>query len=122
MARQLVEHMVEEADARRNVGSALAVDMDRHRNLGFLGLAAHFSGTGRHNSVLAVLTRSTGLKTRAFYQHDPAIASCHSRRYRPRRRAVCNHPPHAYIWQSKSLVPRQSPFKGIARIGARNVE
>ena len=43
MARQLVEHMVEEADAGRDVGLAGAVDIDGDRDLGFLGLAADAS-------------------------------------------------------------------------------
>ncbi|CDX17810.1 hypothetical protein MPLA_1170034 [Mesorhizobium sp. ORS 3359] len=104
MSRQLVEHMVEETDAGRNVGLALAVDMDRDRNLGFLGLAADFGRT-RHHSVLIALIGASGLKTKAFYQHDPPIASFHSGRYSAlpdgglQSFAMCIHmadPTHSY--------------------------
>jgi hypothetical protein len=52
MARKLVQHMVEEADARRNIGFSRAVDLDRYGDIGFLGLAACFGGTGRHDLIL----------------------------------------------------------------------
>jgi len=39
MAGEQVQHMVEEADARRNTGNAGAVEVHRHLDVGLLGLA-----------------------------------------------------------------------------------
>lgn len=44
VAAQLVEHMIEEADARVNLGHARAVEIDGHGNAGFLGLAIDSRG------------------------------------------------------------------------------
>ena len=38
MARDLVEHMVEEADAGCDLGHAGAIEVERDLNLGFFGL------------------------------------------------------------------------------------
>ena len=45
---ELVEHMVEEAHARRNLARAGAVDMDGNRDRGFVGLAGNFAFTLCH--------------------------------------------------------------------------
>ena len=39
VARELLQHMVEKADAGRDLGTARAVEIDRDADLGFLGLA-----------------------------------------------------------------------------------
>jgi hypothetical protein len=45
VARQKIEHVVEKADAGRNLVLALAIEINLHRNLGFLGFAGDFAGT-----------------------------------------------------------------------------
>ncbi|KIT81814.1 hypothetical protein QT20_00235, partial [Staphylococcus aureus] len=48
MAGQEVEHMVEEADPGRNRGHACSVEVDRHLDVGLLGLA--LDGCGAHEN------------------------------------------------------------------------
>ena len=45
MPREQVEHMVEEADAARNLGLAGAVEHELHRDVGFVGTALDLART-----------------------------------------------------------------------------
>ena len=58
VARQQVEHVIEEADAGRDLGRAGAVEVDRDLDVGFLGLPLH--------RALAHAIASSN--SRAFYQ------------------------------------------------------
>ena len=56
MARKLLQHMVEEADAGRDIEAARAVDIDCDRDRGLLGFTADtcraLACGGRHRAVL----------------------------------------------------------------------
>ncbi len=47
MAGEQIQHVIEKADAGRNLVLALAIEIDLHRDLGFLGFAGDFAGTHR---------------------------------------------------------------------------
>ena len=66
MARQQVEHVVEEADPGRDRRRAGAVEIDRDLDVGFLGGALD-------RAFAHALSR--GLETRAFYQGLTAFAT-----------------------------------------------
>jgi propanediol utilization protein len=57
VARQQIEHVVEEADARRNIRRALAVEIDRDLDIGLFRLALH-----------CAFAHPPPLNSRAFYQ------------------------------------------------------
>ena len=49
VAGDLLEHVVEEADAGRDLGTAGAVEVDADRDVGLLGLALHVRATHRRS-------------------------------------------------------------------------
>ena len=53
VARDLVEHVVEETDAGGELGRAAAVEVEPHADLGFLGVARDFGGAVVVTALLA---------------------------------------------------------------------
>jgi hypothetical protein len=59
MAGNLVEHVVEETDAGRELGGAGAVDVQAHPDLGFVGFAGDIGGAVGHKiSFKALISAS----------------------------------------------------------------
>src|ERR1700693_5485030 len=75
MARELLQHMVEEADAGRDVELAGAVEVDGRRGLGLLGLARE----GALPLKSRPLGRSLRRRNRAFISLSPAVKDPPSR-------------------------------------------
>ena len=63
--RQQIEHVVEEADAGRNVCHAGSVEVHRHLDVGLLGLALD-GGAAHENAFLDRPLTDFGPKTRPF--------------------------------------------------------
>ena len=96
VARQQIEHVVEEADAGRNRRTALPVEIDFDLDVGFLGLALH--GGFAHGEALNL---------RAFYQ---GLAGFATSLPSPRRRRL----PHAVELRSVRQIKFPRPL-GIVR-------
>ncbi len=73
MAGELLQHVVEKADAGRDVELAGAVEVDGGRDLGLLGLA----GNGRLALQMSPLRLYLPRRNRAFISLDPAVPEPH---------------------------------------------
>src|SRR5690606_13579058 len=104
----LVEHMVEEADAGRDFRRALAVEVDRNGDLGFLGLArdARFA-LGAGHAVRPFLLLGESLLS-------ACPADC-------QRAAICIRRPRAYIslHAAGAALPRR-PAEGSIGVDMSN--
>ena len=84
VARKLLQHMVEEADAGGDIEAAGAVDIDGDRDRGLLGLAADLCRAlaccGRHRAVLRLLKAVplTSKRVRMPVWHGPRPISGYS--------------------------------------------
>jgi hypothetical protein len=63
VARQELEHVVEETDAGRNLGLARAVEIQLDRNLGLLGGAGNLARA--HRELLEIAPPSTSIESPA---------------------------------------------------------
>src|SRR5215210_3562433 len=73
MAGELLQHVVEEADPGRDIEHAGAVEIDRRRDLGLLGLA----GNRRLPLQLSPLRLTLPHLDRAFISLSPAVPEPH---------------------------------------------
>jgi hypothetical protein len=55
MTRQQIEHVIEEANAGRDLGRAGAIEVHRHLDVGFLGLSSHRALAHHHPHQFAAL-------------------------------------------------------------------
>src|SRR5262245_10639021 len=118
MAGQLLQHVVEEADARCNVVGAGAVEVDAGLDLGLLGGALD-AGLPLHVGCLACLAGPKALSAwaRHFHRPEPALASaCSPLIYRPFMPTSAKASP---MTPMNDVAPSQSAWHGTTILTVR---